>query len=181
MYEHLHVNRLAEFLQHLENSGMRLNKQKCLFLCSSIEYLWHVVDEVGTHPTEEKVKAIKEAPAPTNVTQLRSFLGLINYYDKFLPKLAANLTPLYPLLNKRQRWVWNDKQQAAFQHAKDALQSDALLTHYDPAKPLVLACDASDYGVGAVLSHVVDGGKERPGLLHTSPELLRQQRNITLS
>jgi len=82
---------------------------------------------------------------------------LINYYNKFLPNLAANLTPLYSLLNKQQRWVWNDEQQVAFQRAKDALQSDALLTHYNPGKPLVLACDASDYGVGAVLSHVVDG------------------------
>ena len=68
----------------------------------------------------------------------------------------------YSLLNKHQWWVRNDKQQVAFQCTKDALQSDALLTHYDPAKPLVLACDASDYGVGAVLSHIVDGGKERP-------------------
>jgi len=94
-----HLSRLAEVLKRLENSGMRLNKQRCLFLCSSIEYLGHVVDEVAIHPTEEKVKAIKEAPAPTNVTQLRSFLGLINYYNKFLPNLAANLTPLYSLLS----------------------------------------------------------------------------------
>ena len=86
---------------------------------------------------------------------------MINYY-KFLPNLAANLTPFYSLLNKHQRWAWNDEQQVAFQCTKDALQSDALLNHYDPAKPLVLACDASDYGVGAILSHVIDGGKERP-------------------
>lgn len=157
-----HRNRLAEVLQRLENSGMWLNKQKCFFLRPSIGHLGQVVDEEGIRPTEEKVKAIKEAPAPPNVTQLRSFLGLINYYNKFLPNLAANLTPLYSLLNKHQRWVWNDEQQVAFQRAKDALQSDALLTHYDPGKPLVLACDASDYGVGAILSHVVDGGKERP-------------------
>ena len=77
---------------------MRLNKQKCFFLRSSTEYLGHVVDE-------EKVKAIKDAPAPTNVTQLRSFLGLVNYYNKFLPNLAANLTPLYSLLSKHQRWA----------------------------------------------------------------------------
>ena len=95
-----HLNRLAEVLQRLENSGMRLNKRKCFFLRSSIEYLGHVVDEEGIHPTKEKVKAIKEAPAPTNVTQLR---GLVNYYNKFLPNLAANLTPLYSLLSKHPR------------------------------------------------------------------------------
>lgn len=158
--EHLH--RLSEVLERLQKAGMHLNKQKCFFLRSSVEYLGHVVDEEGIHPTEENVRAIKEAPAPTNVTQLRSFLGLINYYNKFLPNLAATLTPLYTLLNKCKRWVWTDQQQAAFQLAKDALQSNSLFTHYDPSKPLLLACDASDYGIGAVLSHIVDDGKEKP-------------------
>ena len=112
-----HQNRLAEVLQRLENSGMRLNKQKCFFLQSSIEYLGHVVDEEGIHPTEEKVKAIKEAPAPTNVTQLRSFLGLLTITT------SSSLTwqPTSPLLSsEHQRWAWNDEQQVAFQHAKDA-------------------------------------------------------------
>ena len=116
-----HLNCLSEILQRLKNSDMRLKKQKWFFLRSSIEYLGHVVDKEGIHPTEEKVKAIKEAPAPTNVTQLRSFLGLVNYYNKFLPNLAANLTPLYSLLNKHIRWAWKDEQQVAFQCAKDAL------------------------------------------------------------
>ena len=161
-----HLQRLAKVLQRLVNSGMRLNKQKCSFLRSRIEYLGHVVDEEGIHPREEKVKAIKEAPATTNVPQLRSFLGLINYYNKFLPNLAPTLTPLYALLNKQQQCVWNNDQQSAFQQAKAALQSDALLTHYDPAKPLVLACDASNYGVGAVLSHVVVRGQRTANHIH---------------
>ena len=156
-----HHQRLAQVLERLENARMRLNKQKCSFLRSSIEYLGHVVDEKGIHPTKEKVTAIREAPAPTNVTQLRSFLGLINYYNKFLPNLAASLTPLYSLLNKQQKWAWNTEQQTAFEHAKEALQSDTLLTHHNPAKPLILACDASEYGIGAVLSHVIDN-QERP-------------------
>ena len=158
--EHLH--HLAEVLQRLQNSGMCLDKKKCFFFRPSIEYLGHVVDKDGIHPTEEKVKAIKDAPALTNITQLRSFLGLLNYYNKFLPNLAVTLSPLYTLLNKKQRWVWGNQQQLAFQQAKEALQSNTLLTHYYPHKPLLLACDASDYGIGAVLSHVVDDGKERP-------------------
>ena len=122
---------------------MRLNEKKCFFLHSSIEYLRHVVDKNGIHPTEEKVKAIKEAPAPTNVTQLRSFFGLLNYY-KFLPNLATALIPLYTVLNKHQHWCWEDEQKLAFLQAKETLQSNALLIHYNPHKPLVLACDASD-------------------------------------
>ena len=152
--EHLH--RLAEALKRLQNSGMHLNKKKCFFLRSSIKYLGHVVDKDSIHPTEEKVRAIKEAPAPTNVTQLRSFLGV-----QVPPNLAATLTPLYTLLNKHQHWGWEDEQQLAFKQAKEALQSNALLIHCDPHKPLVLACDASDYGIGAMLSHIVNVGEER--------------------
>ncbi len=73
------LHRLTEVLKRLQNAGMRLNKSKCFFLHSSIEYLGHVVDEKGIHPTEDKVLAIKEASAPTNLTQLRLFLGLLNY------------------------------------------------------------------------------------------------------
>ena len=122
----------------------------------------HIVDAQGIHPTPEKVAAVKDAPEPSNATQLRSFLGLINYYNKFLPNLAVKLTPLYALLNKHQKWIWGDDQKQAFQCAKDALQSETLLTHYDLSKPLVLACNASDYGIGSVLSHVVDDNQECP-------------------
>ena len=157
-----HLRNLEAVLKRLEEAGLRLNRDKCFFLRPCIEYLAHLIDKDGIHPTQEKVQAIKEAPAPTNLTQLRSFLGLINYYNKFLPNLAAKLTPLYSLLNKGQKWHWNQEQQAAFQAAKDALQSDSLLVHYDTRKPLLLACDASDYGIGAVLSHVVGDGQEQP-------------------
>ena len=121
-----------------------------------------MIDKDGLHPTQEKVHAIKEAPSPRNVEELRSFLGLINYYGKFLPNLTAKLSPLYVLLNKKQQWEWSTAQDVAFQVAKDALQADSLLVHYDPAKPLVVACDASQYGIGAVLSHVTENQEERP-------------------
>ena len=160
MEDHLH--NLKEVLKRLDDAGLRLNKEKCFFLRPSIEYLGHVIDKDGLRPTGSKVRAIKEAPHPKNVTQLRSFLGLINYYGKFLPNLSARLNPLYSLLNKDQKWQWNCEQEEAFQSAKEALQADSLLTHYDTTKPLLLACDASDYGIGAVLSHIGDDSQERP-------------------
>jgi hypothetical protein len=84
-----------------------------------VEYLGHTISAHGLQPTSEKVKAIKEAPVPTNVQQLRSFLGLINYYNKFLPALSSTLAPLYQLLQKSQKWVWEKKQTQAFQKAKE--------------------------------------------------------------
>ena len=96
-----------------------------------MEYLGHIIDQHHVHPSQEKVKAIKETPEPHNISELRSFLGIINYYARFLPNLSTKLTPLYNLLQKESKWEWSQKQAKAFMAAIDALQDDALLVHYD--------------------------------------------------
>ncbi len=98
---------------------------------------------------------------------------ILTYYGKFLPNLASNLTPLYSLLGKNKRWVWGAEQDKAFQQAKEALQADSLLVHFDPEKPLILACDAC---IGAVLSKM---GRKDPLLTHPGPSTLL--RNAILS
>ena len=108
------------------------------------------------------MRSISEAPAPLNVTQLRSFLGVVSYYSKFLPNPSTMLAPLYRLLQKQTKWIWEAEQDKAFHEAKTHLTSECLLIHYDPQKELVLSCDASPYGVGAVLSHRLQDGSERP-------------------
>ena len=105
------------------------------------------------------MRAIKEAPSPTDVTKLRSFLGLVNYYGKFLPCVLA---PLYNLLQKKKQCHWGDSQEAAFKEAKKLLTSNSLLVHLDPSKELLLAFDTSPYGLGAVLSHRDADGMEHP-------------------
>ena len=165
-----HLQNLETVLQRLQEAGLHLNREKCYFMMPSIEYLGYVIDAQGRHPTTEKVKAIRDAPAPENVTQLRSFLGLLNYYGKFLPNLSSSLRPLHDLLCKNQKWTWTAKHEEAFQAAKDSLQANSLLVHFDPDKPLILAADASDYGIGAVLSHVMEDGQERP-IAYTSRTL----------
>ena len=109
----------------------------------------------------QTVEAIFQAPAPTNVAGLRSFLGLVNYYGKFLPDLATLLSPLYLLLQKKQKWMWCSAQEEAFRKVKELLKSSRVLVHFDSTLPLTLSCDASPYGVGAVLSHKMPEG-ERP-------------------
>ena len=157
-----HLQNLDAVLTRLEEARLRLNLKKCSFLQPSLVYLGHKIDATGRHPTDEKITAIKEAPTPRNVTELRSFLGIISYYSKFLPNMSSRLAPLYALLQKNKHWSWSSKETAAFQMAKNALQTEAVLVHFDPAKPLILACDASQYGIGAVLSHKMDNGDERP-------------------
>ena len=128
----------------------------------SLEYLGHKISSKGLQLTSEKVKAIHEAPVPKDVSQLKSFLGLLNYYCKFLPNLSMTLSPLYKLLQKKTNWQWGTDQQEAFTKAKQSLTSDCLLVHYDPDKELVLACDASPYGIGVVLSHKMEKGDDKP-------------------
>ena len=86
----------------------------------------------------------------------------MNYYGKFLHQLSSLLAPLYKLLQKKSRWHWGQEQQEAFAKVKELLVSSQLLVHYDPSKEVILSCDASPYGVGAVLSHIMEDGSEKP-------------------
>jgi len=128
--------------QRLKDADFQLHKLKCSFLKPRIDYLGHSIDAVGRYLLE-KIRAIKEAPAPKNVTELRSFLGIINYYSKFLPNLSSKLTLLYSLLEKDEKWSLGPEQNATFQLAKNSLHADSVLLHFGSNKPLVLLCDAS--------------------------------------
>ncbi len=165
-----HLETLDKVLKRLDEAGVRLKQSKCEFMLPSVEYLGHRISASGLQPTDSKVKALKEAPVPTNTTQLKSFLGLLNYYGKFVPNLSTVLAPLHRLLEKRAAWTWNTEQQQSFDRVKALLTSDTVLAHYDPAQTLILACDASPYGIGAVLSHTFNDGSERP-VAYTSRSL----------
>ena len=132
------------------------------FFVPSVEYLGHVISKDGVQPTKAKLDAIIGVPAPKNVKELQSFLGTVNYYSKFLPGRAHVLSPLFCLLRKNYTWSWGEKEQSAFEECKRLLASDRLLVHYDPNVPLVLTCDASSRGIGAVLSHRFPDGTEKP-------------------
>ena len=160
--ESAYLQNLAAVLDRLEAAGIRLKREKCSFMIPKVEYLGHSISAEGIHPIPEKVRAVLEAPPPTDISQLRSFLGMINYYGKFLPNLATLLRPLYDLLHTSKTWSWRSPQEQAFKKAKELLSTAPLLTHYESTRPLILSCDASPYGVGAVLSHRVEDNTERP-------------------
>ena len=160
--EQEHLTHLARVLERLNSAGMKLKKEKCAFCLPQVEYLGHVISEEGLRPAASKVRAIKEAPEPSSLTELKSFLGLVNYYSKFLLNAASILAPLYKLLKNSESWQWNNKQQIAFEKIKEMLTAPNLLVHFDESKSLMLSCDASPYGVGAVLSHVYADQLDKP-------------------
>ena len=136
--EQEHLENLSKVLNRLATAGMRLQKEKCEFLLPSVSYLGHVISAQGLHTSESKVEAVIKAPAPRNVAELRSFLGMVNYYGKFLPDLATTLSPLYVLLRQSTEWKWGSQQRKAFQEVKNMLKSGRVLVHFDDQLPLVL-------------------------------------------
>ncbi|XP_054259702.1 uncharacterized protein K02A2.6-like [Macrosteles quadrilineatus] len=156
------LTRLEMVLQRIKMNGLRVNRDKCKFLHKQIEYLGHTIDAHGIHKSEDKVKAIRQARRPQNVSELRTFLGLVNYYNRFIENLATILNPLHGLLKKEKKYKWTDQCEQSFQKVKEIITNEIVLTHFDPVLPLVLATDASPVGLGAVLSHRFPDGSERP-------------------
>ena len=176
--EEEHFSTLEKVLGRLETSGLRVKKKKCQFMVPSVTYLGHQIDASGLHPLPDKVKAIKEAPASNNVTELKSYLGLLTYYIKFLLHLATQLAPLYQLLWKEHPWMWEQQQKKSFQTSKKLLTSSQLLIHFNPDMELILACDASAYGIGAVLAHKMPEGTEKP-VGYASHTLTKAEKNYS--
>ncbi|XP_038064022.1 uncharacterized protein K02A2.6-like [Patiria miniata] len=173
-----HLSNLRRVLDVLKARGLRLNKAKCEFFKRKVVFCGHEITHEGLNKTQDKVHAVKNAPRPTNVSQLRSFLGLVNYYHRFLPNLSTELHPLNELLQKNHKWVWTPTCEKAFEKAKSLITADEVLTHYDPDLPVKLACDASPYGLGAVMSHVMPDGSERP-VAYASRTLTTAERNYS--
>ncbi len=160
--EEEHLRSLNLVFLKLKNHGFRLKRGKCKFLAKSVEYLGHKIDKDGISALPNKVDAIVNANHLANVQELCSFLGLLNYYGKFFRNLAIILHPLNKLLQANRKWNWTAKCVTAFQMAKDQLVSADVLTHYNPDLPIRMAADASAYGIGAVISHVLPDGSEKP-------------------
>lgn len=156
------IENLNVVLARLEEFGLRLKKEKCEFGVETVTYLGHRINKEGLTPVPEKVEAIQEAKPPENVTQLKAYLGLLNYYGRFLKNLSHELHPLHKLLKKDQEFEWGAEQQKCFEKTKRMILSAKVLVHYNPMLPLVLHCDASSYGLGAVLSNVMPDGTEHP-------------------
>nr|XP_049466943.1 uncharacterized protein K02A2.6-like [Anopheles coluzzii] len=153
-----HKQSLDTFLQRLKEYGFHVKLEKCHFYQTEIVYLGHVVDRNGIRPDPEKLKTIASIPAPTNISELRSFLGAVNFYGRFVRNMHELRHPLDQLLRKDTKWKWNSDCQTSFEKFKKVLQSDLLLTHYDPNLPIIVAADASSTGVGAVIFHKFSNG-----------------------
>lgn len=145
----------------LEN-GVTLNEDKCEIGVSETKFLGYFISKNGFKPDPDRIKAISQLKSPTNVSEVRAFLGMINQFAKFIPNLSERIRPLSQLLKKNNEWIWDEMQETSFSSLKSILQSDLLLHMFDFKKPTKISTDASSFGLGAVLLQETELNSWRP-------------------
>jgi len=151
-----HLEHLATIFDRLIAAGLKLKREKCDFLKNQIHYLGHVISEKGIRPIPEKLESIKKMPPPHDVKSVQQFMGLANYYRKFVPHFSNLAKPIVALTRKDAEFRWTDHHQKCFEMIKEMLCDAPVLKYPDPQKPYVLFTDASKYAWGGLLTQVYE-------------------------
>ena len=149
------IQRTFLVLARLDKHNVRLNLSKCDWFVDQFEFLGFTVNKHGRQPAPSLLKCIDDFQPPTNVKQVRSFVGLVNFYSLFIPQFATIAKALFNLLKSDEPFLWSKDCQNAFSNCKSLLKSDKLLIHFNPSLPIVIYTDASPYGIGSALCHTV--------------------------
>ncbi len=155
-----HLQHLEQLFSRLAKHGLIINPKKCKFGLSCIEFLGHKIDSRGIVPLPKKVEVITKFPRPTSIKALQEFIGMVNFYHRFIHDAAGIMHPLYKALAgkpKPREFSWSQEMETAFIKAKSALAKAAMLVHPKPGAPISIQSDASDVSVGAVLQQKVAG------------------------
>ncbi|RUS68488.1 hypothetical protein EGW08_023750 [Elysia chlorotica] len=148
---HEHDLNLQNFLSHCGKYGVRLNRDKLELASNKITFMGHVISSDGIKTDPEKVRAIRDFPPPTCLTEVRRFLGMVQYLSRYIPHLTDDLHPIQNLTKKDVPFLWSESQKNAFLAVKSKIVDSPCLAIYDPHKELTLENDASEYGLGSVL------------------------------
>lgn len=172
-----HLAHLRAVLTRLREAGLTVKAPKCQLAQAEVLYLGHVIGRGHRRPSEMKVAAIRDFPQPRTKTDIRAFLGIAGYYRKYIPRYSDIASTLTDALRKTEPQMvdWDEEKEKAFRVLKAALSSQPLLSSPDYSRPFIVQCDASDRGMGAVLSQRDEGDQEHPVLYVSRKLTLREQ------
>ena len=161
--EEEHLQHLEEIFVRLRKFGLKMKREKCSFFKKHIQYLGHLVSENGFEPLPEKLESIQKMPAPRTAKEVKQFLGLIGYYQKFVPRFADISRPLTKLTRHNVVFEWTDQCSKAFNHLRKLLMEYPILRYPDPTQGYILYTDASGIGWSGVLTqeHIDEKGKRK--------------------
>ena len=176
-----HLIHIQQVLEIFRKHKLKINIEKCQFFRTEVEVLGHKLSTKGLSPMESKIEAIKKWNPPTNIHELRSFLGTVGYYQKFIFNYSKITAPLCKLLRKNTKYVWNDEQQICFEKLKECLINAPILKFPDFSKPFIIRTDASYDGLGGVLLQKDEiTGKEHPAH-YISRTLSKSEKNYGIT
>ena len=161
----------AKVIHALEQACLALNRAKCVSRQTRVNFLGFVITTAGVEPTPEKVQEILNMPPPTNVSDVRTLMGVVQFLSRFIPNLSATSGAIRQLLKQVNSFEWNEPQQRAFAAIKDALRDPRVLRHFDPRGEVVIATDASGQGLGGVLQQRDPNTNELHPVLYVSRSL----------
>ena len=160
--EEEHDERLNQVMKELEESGLTLNYDKCQIGVRSMEYLGNVLTDSGLQVSDDKVEAIVQAPRPKDQSELRSFVGLVQYCSRFSPSFAIIAIPLWDLSKTHAKWKWGTAEENAFQAVKRQLTQAPVMAFFKQGTETRVITDASPVGIAAVLEQKQEDGQYRP-------------------
>ena len=166
MEEHLqHVRMLFE---QMRQADLKLTKRKCNFLKAHVQYLGHYISGQGLEPIPEKLESLQQMPSPTDLMEVRKFLGFVGYYRKFIPKYSDIAHPLTNLMRKDIPFEWTKACEAAFEMLKEYLLKEPILKYPKPDQPYILYTDASKYAWAGATYTSLHLQKGNEGIYHPS-------------
>lgn len=175
-----HLTTLVRIADEFRKANLTLNISKSAFCVTEVKYLGFIIGNGGIKTDPEKLDAIVNWPAPKNIRQVRGFLGLAGWYRRFINNFSSKVFPITELLSTKRKFQWTPEAQEAFELIKIALTTAPVLANPDFTKKFYLHCDASDYGIGAVLVQLDEDGSEKP-IAYMSKKLNTAQRNYSVT
>lgn len=152
-----HLQHLNQVFKCLQDAGLTLNLKKCNFIQRELTFLGHIVSAEGVKTDPAKIAGVQDFPTPQSIKDVQRFLGLAGWYHRFIPNFSAKAAPLHALKQKKASWIWTEQCQRAFEIIKRDLTQTPVLTPPNFNKTFKVQTDASEIGLGAVLTQEIEG------------------------